>query len=210
MLGVVCEKGSMTNQQTEQVEIDDPMVLDAINDPLRFRVWRQLARPRSAKELSPLLGTPAGRLYYHLNLLERHGWIKVAEERKAGTRIERYWVASFASYRLSERLAASGEARDSGALIGALEDMVGEFQSTVAQMEDRRTPDHGAQMILNRFRRLSADRAYELADKVSELIDDYLGPATADVVDSGPDEVPIHGALFMLFPFDELPASQGG
>lgn len=196
-----------STEQTQPVEIDDPMVLDAINDPLRFRVWRQLASPRSAKELSPLLGMPAGRLYYHLNLLERSGWIKVVEERKAGTRIERYWVAAFSSYRLSARLRVSGEARDSGALIGALEDMVGEFQSAIAQIEPEPAVP-GAQIILNRFRHIATDRANEFAARVSELVDEYMGPAVPRLAEDGESDEPLHGALFLLFPFDELPASQ--
>ena len=199
-----------TNETDQPTEIDDPMVLDAINDPLRYRIWRQLARPRSAKELSPLLGMPAGRLYYHLNLLQRHGWIRVEEERKAGTRIERYWIAASRSYKLSDRLAASGEARDSGAMIGALEDMVGEFQAAVAQLEDAAGAEDGVQAILNRFRRVPNELAKEFASRVSELFDEYLG-APGDEVEGGDGagkNAVLHGGLFLLFPFDELPASQ--
>ena len=76
----------MTMPAPDVVEIDDAIALDAINDPLRARIWSQLREPRSVRELAAGVGVAAPRLYYHLEILERHGWIAVDDERKTATR----------------------------------------------------------------------------------------------------------------------------
>ena len=61
--------------------VDDPIAVDVINDPVRWRIYNQLYTPKTAQDLGGILGIPAARLYYHLALLERHGWIRIVEER---------------------------------------------------------------------------------------------------------------------------------
>jgi len=69
----------MTEDQTPVVS--DPIAVDVMNDPLRSRIYQQVLVPKSATELAAIFGLRAGRLYYHLKLLERHGCDRAVQVR---------------------------------------------------------------------------------------------------------------------------------
>src|SRR5262249_31270761 len=66
----------------------------ALADPLRIRLWEQLAEaPRSARQLADCAGLPADRLYYYLGQPEQAGLIEVAEYRRlARGKVERIYA----------------------------------------------------------------------------------------------------------------------
>lgn len=68
----------------------------ALSNPLRLRVMEMLwVRPRSARELSPLVGMPADRLYHHLKRLTDAGLVEIGEYRPLpGGKVERVYAAS--------------------------------------------------------------------------------------------------------------------
>jgi DNA-binding transcriptional ArsR family regulator len=72
--------------------ITDLEALKAIGDPMRMRIIELLGEARAAKDLARLLGVPKTRLYYHLTMLERHGLIRVADERRIGGVIEKRYL----------------------------------------------------------------------------------------------------------------------
>lgn len=76
--------------ERDVVLISDHAALRAIADPLRSRMLELLATARTVKELAAELGRPPDRLYYHLGLLEKHGLVKVVDDRAA----ERRYVAT--------------------------------------------------------------------------------------------------------------------
>ena len=73
--------------------IDDLEALKVYFDPLRKRIMNEMAQhPRTIHEIADLLGVPFTRLYYHINLLEKHGFIRVVETRRlAGAVEEKYY-----------------------------------------------------------------------------------------------------------------------
>jgi DNA-binding transcriptional ArsR family regulator len=80
--------------------INDPEVLRLIADPRRLRLLELLRQqPRTVKELAALLNLPRTGLYYHVNLLEAHDLVTVADERVVSGIIERRYRAT--AYRLS-------------------------------------------------------------------------------------------------------------
>ena len=61
--------------------LDAADALAAIADPLRARIFKALAAPMTAKQLAAQLRVPTTRLYYHLKVLEQHGFIAVVSRR---------------------------------------------------------------------------------------------------------------------------------
>jgi DNA-binding transcriptional ArsR family regulator len=65
--------------------IDDPETLKILGDPLRIQILSQVARINeagqlaTAKALAEAIAVPQTKLYYHLNLLEDHDLLRVAE-----------------------------------------------------------------------------------------------------------------------------------
>jgi DNA-binding transcriptional ArsR family regulator len=68
----------------EPVVLEDDAAVQAFGDPLRVRLLKLLAEPTSAKDLADQVDRPVTSLYHHLDLLERHGLISVADLRKEG------------------------------------------------------------------------------------------------------------------------------
>jgi DNA-binding transcriptional ArsR family regulator len=81
--------------------IDDPAAATVALEPVRSRLLSELAAPASAATLATRVGLARQKVNYHLNTLESHGLVKLAQERKWGGLTERLLVASAASYVVS-------------------------------------------------------------------------------------------------------------
>jgi DNA-binding transcriptional ArsR family regulator len=81
--------------------IDDPAAAVVALDPVRARLLAALGEPASAAELAARLGLPRQKVNYHLRTLERHGLVRIAEERRWGGLTERRLVATATSYVVS-------------------------------------------------------------------------------------------------------------
>ena len=81
--------------------IDDPAAATVALVPMRSRLLSELAAPASAATLAARVGLARQKVNYHLNALEAHGLVQLAEERKWGGLTERLLVATAASYVVS-------------------------------------------------------------------------------------------------------------
>src|ERR1700761_6849244 len=81
--------------------IEDPAAAAMALEPIRSRLLAELAEPASAAALAARVGLARQKVTYHLNALEAHGLVQLAEERKWGGLTERLLVASAASYVVS-------------------------------------------------------------------------------------------------------------
>ena len=81
--------------------IEDPAVAAVALEPIRNRLLAELAAPASAATLASRVGLARQKVTYHLNALEAHGLVRLAEERKWGGLTERILVATAASYIVS-------------------------------------------------------------------------------------------------------------
>src|SRR5215510_10543044 len=81
--------------------INDPAVATVALEPTRSRLLSELAAPASAATLATRVGLARQKVNYHLNTLEAHGLVKLAQERKWGGLTERLLVATAASYVVS-------------------------------------------------------------------------------------------------------------
>jgi DNA-binding transcriptional ArsR family regulator len=82
--------------------IDEPAAAEAALDPVRARLLEALAGgPASAAGVATRLGLPRQKVNYHLNVLEAHGLIELAEVRARGGLKERVLRATAACYVVS-------------------------------------------------------------------------------------------------------------
>jgi DNA-binding transcriptional ArsR family regulator len=88
--------------------IEDPRAAEAALDPVRARLLAELAQqPASAAGLATRVGLARQKVNYHLNVLEAHGLVELAEVRARGGLHERVLRATAACYVVSP--AAIGE-----------------------------------------------------------------------------------------------------
>lgn len=81
--------------------IEDPAAAAIALEPVRTRLLSELAVPASAATLAARVGMARQKVTYHLNALEAHGLVQLAQERKWGGLTERLLVATAASYVVS-------------------------------------------------------------------------------------------------------------
>ena len=81
--------------------IDNPAAATVALEPMRSRLLSELAAPASAATLATRVGLTRQKVNYHLNTLEAHGLVRLAQERKWGGLTERLLVATAASYVVS-------------------------------------------------------------------------------------------------------------
>ena len=81
--------------------IDDPAAATVALEPIRSRLLSHMATPASAATLATRVGLTRQKVNYHLNTLEAHGLVRLAQERKWGGLTERLMVATAASYVVS-------------------------------------------------------------------------------------------------------------
>ncbi len=87
--------------------IRDLETLKVLTDPLRMRILALLReRPRPVKEVAQALEIPPTRLYYHFNLLEKHGLIQVVATRVVSGIIEKHYQVTAYEFNVDRQLLA--------------------------------------------------------------------------------------------------------
>lgn len=162
--------------------IESLEALQAVSDSQRHRVVTLLIEePLTARELAERLGIGRTRLYYHLDLLEKHGLIRVTETRVVSGILERTYRAVARSFRVDRALltARSSEAEVNDAQASILDAVAGDLRA--------RPPAHRAAendvMVSRRFLRLSESRRRELCDRLSSLVREYEDSESGDAPD---------------------------
>jgi DNA-binding transcriptional ArsR family regulator len=164
--------------------IDDAAAAAVALDPVRARLLAELAEPGSAAALASRTGISRQKVNYHLNALEEHGLVELAEVRRWGGINERVMRATAASYVISPHAlgvagadpSRAGDRLSAGhliALAGRIIAEVGE-QATVADAAGVRLPTLTIDAEVG-FRS-AADRtafADELTTAVLDLVERY-------------------------------------
>jgi DNA-binding transcriptional ArsR family regulator len=170
----------MANKIKQNVErvIDDLSGFKALANPIRLRILEQLSgEARTVKELAKILATQPTRLYYHVNLLETHEFIRVVSTRMVSGIIERRYQATAQSFAvdylaLSAKEAGAGQALRS-ALMGVLDaakaDILG---ALAARIEDREGEPQ--RIHLQRCHaHMTDEQANQFYSKLKALLDEF-------------------------------------
>jgi DNA-binding transcriptional ArsR family regulator len=153
----------LVTAEARELRIENPAVLAALYDPLRYRLFRLLETPRSVAELAADVDMPANRLYYHLRRLVDVGLVRQVDARANGRHTERIYG------RAAERLTFSGDldvAYGGGLLRGIADELDAGLQEA-GEAAAGSVSYHGA--------RLTEERARELEERLRSLIAEYAG-----------------------------------
>lgn len=81
-------------EQAQEFVIQDLETLKVMSDPLRTQILELvLDDALTTKQIARALELPASRLYYHINLLEKHGLLRVAATRLVSGIVEKQYRA---------------------------------------------------------------------------------------------------------------------
>ena len=173
------------------------------SDALRARILDRLrAAPLTAKELAVQLGLAAKQLYYHLNLMERHGLIRVVRTRIVSGIIEKQYRATAYLFLFDKSVFVSRP----GAADAELPPGIGMvFDTTrnqlahsyeVGEIHGEDAPLHRRLLMIWSTARMSPERAAELHARLEALAHEFL--ATGD--EPGAEGLRDYRLLVTLFP----------
>ncbi|HMQ31604.1 MAG TPA: helix-turn-helix domain-containing protein [Chloroflexaceae bacterium] len=161
--------------------ISDLETVRIIADPIRLRILELLVmEPQPVKRLAASLELPQTKLYYHINLLEERGLIRVVGTRVVSGIIEKQYGAVASSYRVDQALLAlSAPGADdtvdmmfSTMLDGLKQDLRRGIAAGLIDLRDE-APDE-RKITLGRVpMRLTPERAAELHERLGELIKEF-------------------------------------
>lgn len=172
----------------------DPDLLVTIAQPLRMRlVVEVMRRAATAAELAAALHVPLTRLYYHLNLLEEHGAVKVVATRPVRGVEEKQYRAAAYSFGIDPALLSPGNA-DFGRVVKAL------FDSARAELQvagETGMDDEDRLLLVRMVLELSPGRRRDFFGRLQALVEEYSQDR-----EQGPD-AERQGLLFAAYPLPE-------
>lgn len=141
--------------------------------PFRIQMLEHFREPSTVKAAAERLDVPVTRLYYHVNLLVDHGFLRVAEERQVGGLTERFFVLTAEGFHPSEafldRYGAEGTMEAVRLVLRAAE--AGFEAAADHGLLDGR-PEAIGTLGLSQIR-LTPDRRREFLERLNELLEEY-------------------------------------
>jgi DNA-binding MarR family transcriptional regulator len=173
--------------------------LRVLTDPLRMRLMSAFAdqpdTPMTVKQLANQLEVRPTRLYYHVNLLEEHGLIKVASSRVVSGIIEKSYIPAARSINVDqELLRVSPAGREAtAATIQALMQATAAEISAGLDVAVTATEDDRRQMQIGKSgAHLTPEAHAEFFKRLNELVDEFVDKY-------GTRDQPANRALFVAY-----------
>jgi len=163
-------------------KIQDLETLRLISDPLRAQILELCAtEARTAREMAGRLGLAPTRLYYHINLLEKHGLLVVDETRTIGNLIEKTYRAVAVNLDVDSSLfnfeTAQGKENLYGLVTSALDstrdDLLRSLQARSQALEQGAAPTPRTVMLKRVTARLSEARINEILKRLEALLAEF-------------------------------------
>jgi DNA-binding transcriptional ArsR family regulator len=193
-----------THEPEPLAVIRDLESLKCIADPLRTQIMEVLNdRAMTVNQIAERLGLAASKLYYHINLLEKHGFVKVAETRVKGNIIEKSYGAAALNFELDKELlqfaAERGLSSIHEILVNTLDVTRADLLRSLEAREFNRqqgAQDHPRRAFLNRaLRRIPDARAEEFMERLTKLLREFEREPEARS-----SETPMYAMTVALYP----------
>ncbi|MBK9123288.1 MAG: helix-turn-helix transcriptional regulator [Chloroflexi bacterium] len=163
-----------------ELVISDLETLKVLADPLRLSILEYLMRPSTVKRIAEKINKPATKLYYHFNLLEKHGLIVLVDTRIVSGIIEKHYQAAARVYRVAKNLLAPGsdefdeglELTLTGVFTSTKQEILANIHDATIDMTEE-APWH-RRMTLNNYRFELTPKQYEkLHNALKGLLNEY-------------------------------------
>lgn len=173
---------SAAPQPADEYIIDDLETLKVVSDPLRLQILQLLAQqPRTVKELAADLDVPPTKLYYHINLMEKHNLIQVVETRIVSGIVEKQYLRTAFHYRIQRGLLSPGADMGDETLNRVLTTLLDDTRQDIRRaahiglidLDNEYPPNRMALMIQREVARMSPERADEFHQRVLQLVRDF-------------------------------------
>lgn len=195
----------MKHQADDTFTITDLDTLKVVADARRMKIVENIVHEAcTVKEIAERLNQPASQLYYHINMLEKHGLIRVVDTRIVSGIIEKWYGAAAKQFHIAQELLTTSQQTDEGReqLFGPLFDSAKqELKTSIEQGLVRLILDKDAaatpQMIFLRgYTRMSQTRFQEFKSRMDEVLKEF---SEDEPEDEAPNQT-LYSGLVAIFP----------
>lgn len=131
---------NLSKEPTSELWIRDVETIKVFADPLRLEILRLLKEPKPVKQIAPELRMPVQKLYYHVNLLVKHGLLQVVEQNLEGRVIENIYQVTARQFKVINPMLASESMPDKAAstlLLSMLHETTHDFQQAFFERDKK-------------------------------------------------------------------------
>jgi hypothetical protein len=188
--------------------IDNLETLRLLTDPLRISIMQAFAAdpgtPRTVKQVAAELLAGPTKLYYHVNLLEEHGLLRVADSRVVSGIIEKSYLPAARNFTIDASLLAvteGGREAAAGTMAALLQSAATELAASASAAPPAdATPEVPRFHVSKTVSRVAADRHAEFLKRLAEVVAEFgVPPGQAD-------GEPSHALVIAYYP---LPGAAG-
>lgn len=177
----------------ENFLIADIETLKVITNPVRTQILVSLKSPQTVKQVAEKLDLSPSKLYYHVNLLEKHGLITVVETRVVSNIIEKVYCATAINYDVDPALLSlsEGEGKESAnsLIMSVLDQTRKEFLRAlqVRALEFAKGKEQSSRRaaLSRALCVIPESRVAEFQERIEALLQDFQA---AEVGEDAPDE----------------------
>jgi DNA-binding transcriptional ArsR family regulator len=184
--------------------IDNLDTMKVLTDPLRIQIMEMMEPAAiTVGEVARKLGLAPNKLYYHVNMLEEHGLVRVVAEEVRGNLIEKKYRVTALDYRLDESILnfSSPEGQQNtismftAFLDNVREDLRRSLEARASNLERGAQPNPRKTLINRLNVRISDEQANEFHARLQALA------AEMEALDDPENEDKQHWALnILLYP----------
>lgn len=162
----------------EEFKIADLDSLKTITHPLRLQLLERLKHAHTVKELAAALDMPPTKLYYHVNLLEEKGFIRVVNTQIVSGIIEKQYQAVAHHYVIDEAMLASAPENEGQAeallrsfFQAAQRELQQSIRAGLVNLKEKGQPQKGSLLKADFY--LSEEQARALYGRLAALLQEY-------------------------------------
>jgi DNA-binding transcriptional ArsR family regulator len=166
-----------SNKLAVECVVDDLEVLKVIAHSTRLDILQSLKLPKTVKDIAKKLKLPATKLYYHVNLMEKHGLIQVVETNIVSGIVEKKYQVVARNYRIDNQLLANqpAVAEDLARMLNAIFDITRtEILRLVAQSKHNpfKQEDESGGILWRSNLRLTPDQYKTFYGRINAILDE--------------------------------------
>ncbi len=186
--------------------IEELDTLKVLADPLRLRIRELMQKPTTVKIVAEKLDIPPTKLYYHINLLEKHGLIVLVDTRIVSGIIEKHYQIAAKTVKVAKHLLSTGEDPKGEGLnlaIGTLldttrEELLESARANMVEWDDEGERHKGLSLHMGTLN-LTQNQAADFYNELESLFNRYHDLSMSQH-ENEVDNLNSYHALYLLFP----------
>lgn len=174
----------MIDNNSDTFIIRDMETLRVVADAMRSQIMELLVQsPQTVRQVAEKLGDSPNKLYYHFNLLEKHGLIEVSETRMVTNMMEKVYKASARHIDCEPSLVTFSTEEGKNAVKTYItpiidttrEDLLRSLQARDYQLEHGASENPRRMLVFRQVCHIPDDRILEFSKRLEDMYNEFLG-----------------------------------